>query len=59
MKGSILKNHLVDCVDELCLAVSGLLGLNNGFSIIPSNQSKDARGLYMEIIYGNKSIELK
>lgn len=52
----ILKNNLVDCVDALCLAISGLLGLNNGFSIIPSNPSKDARGLFMEIIYGNKSM---
>lgn len=55
----VLKNHLVDCVDALCLAVSGMLGLKNGFSTIPSNPTKDARGLNMEIIYGNKIMELE
>jgi len=51
----VLKNHQVDCVDALCLAVSGLLGLKNGFSTIPDNPVKDARGLNMEIIFGRKS----
>lgn len=55
----LLRSHQVDCVDALCLAVSGLLGLNNGFTSIPNAPSKDARGLNMEIVYGKKGLELK
>lgn len=50
----ILRNHQVDCIDALSLAVSGLFGLNNGFTSIPEAPAKDARGLNMEIVYGKK-----
>ncbi len=55
----ILRSHQVDCMDALCLAVSGLLGLNNGFTSIPAAPTKDARGLNMEIVYGKKKSEFK
>jgi predicted RNase H-like nuclease len=55
----VLRSHQVDCMDALCLAVSGLLGLNNGFTSIPSDPVKDARGLNMEIVYGKKVSEYK
>ncbi len=51
----LLKSHQVDCIDALCLAVSGVLGINNGFTSIPNDPQKDARGLDMEIVYGNKN----
>ena len=53
---TVLKNHRADCMDALCLAVSGLLGLRNGFASIPKVPAKDARGLNMEIVYGKKSL---
>ena len=49
----------MDSIDALCLAVSGLLGLNNGFTSIPSDPVKDVRGLNMEIVYGKKVSEYK
>ncbi len=52
---SVLWSYRVDCIDALCLAVSGLLGLNNGFTTIPEVPAKDARDLNMEIVYGEKS----
>lgn len=55
----VLMSHQVDCMDALCLAVSGLLGLNNGFTSIPDAPAKDARDLNMEIVYGKKESELK
>ncbi|NLK76728.1 MAG: DUF429 domain-containing protein [Clostridiales bacterium] len=53
---SVLRNHQIDCMDALCLAVSGFLGLRNGYTSIPEVPSKDARGLAMEIVYGNKEL---
>lgn len=53
----VLRSHQVDCMDALCLAVSGLLGLHNGFTSIPAAPAKDARGLNMEIVYGKKESE--
>lgn len=50
----VLKKHLIDCIDALCLAVSGLLGLENGVATIPEQPAKDARGISMEIVYGRK-----
>jgi predicted RNase H-like nuclease len=55
----VLRNHQVDCMDALCLAVSGLLGLKNGFSSIPEVPEKDAKVLNMEIVYGKKESLLK
>ncbi len=51
----VLRSHQVDCMDALCLAVSGLLGINNGFTSIPNDPPKDAKGLNMEIVYGKKN----
>lgn len=45
----------VDCMDALCLAVSGLLGNAHGFATIPAKPSRDARGLAMEIVVGKKN----
>lgn len=52
----VLRSHRADCIDALSLAVSGLLGLDNGFTSIPDAPAQDARGLNMEIIYGKKRI---
>lgn len=49
-----LERHKVDCIDALCLAVSGFLGLKNGFVSVPKVPEKDARGLEMQIVYGAK-----
>lgn len=43
-----------DCMDALCLAVSGRLGKVNGFAAIPENPVRDARGLAMEIVCGKR-----
>lgn len=51
---SVLRKHRTDCMDALCLAVSGLLGIKNGFVSIPEVPAKDAKGLRMEIVYGKK-----
>lgn len=53
---SVLRSHQIDCIDALCLAVSGLLGLRNGYTSIQEVPSKDARGLNMEIVYGKKNL---
>lgn len=45
----------VDCMDALCLAVSGLLGNAHGFATIPAKPSRDARGLAMEIVVGKRN----
>jgi predicted RNase H-like nuclease len=45
----------VDCIDALCLAVTGMLGLENGFNTIPENPRCDRRGLLMQMVYANKS----
>lgn len=42
---------LDDIVDALCLAVSGLRGLEKGFSAIPHSQEKDLVGVNMQMIF--------
>lgn len=51
----VLKKHQVDCMDALCLAVSGFLGLENGVASIPEVMAKDARDLNMEILIPQKN----
>ena len=42
---------LDDIIDALCLAISGLQGLEMGFTMIPQNPEEDANGLDMQIVY--------
>jgi len=44
-----------DCIDALCLAVTGMLGLKNGFRSIPEKPALDNRGLAMQMIYAEKA----
>jgi len=46
-----------DCIDALCLAVTGMLGLKNGFRSIPEKPALDSRGLAMQMVYAEKSDE--
>ncbi len=39
-----------DVLDALCLAVSAMLGCENGFKTIPANPSCDSRGLKMQMV---------
>lgn len=41
-----------DFVDAMVLAVTGYVGMQNGFITIPEQPQKDSRGLPMEIVYG-------
>jgi len=40
-----------DIIDALCLAVTGLIGLERGFATIPQVPEKDSHGLDMQMIY--------
>lgn len=40
-----------DCIDALCLAVTGMLGKKNGFRSLPDSPQEDSRGILMQIIY--------
>lgn len=42
---------LDDIIDALCLAISGLQGLERGFTVVPQTPEKDANGLDMQIVY--------
>lgn len=44
----------VDCIDALCLAVTGMLGVESGFNFIPEAPRRDRRGLLMQMVYANK-----
>jgi predicted RNase H-like nuclease/predicted house-cleaning noncanonical NTP pyrophosphatase (MazG superfamily) len=44
---------LEDCIDALCLAVTGMLGKKNGFRSLPDTPQEDSRGILMQIIYAN------
>lgn len=43
-----------DCIDALCLAVTGMLGLKRGFRSIPERPALDRRGLLMQMVYAEK-----
>lgn len=40
-----------DVIDALCLAVTGMIGVKNGFSTIPAKPMKDSRGITMQMVY--------
>lgn len=42
-----------DVIDALCLAVIGILGLNNGFRFIPENPMLDSQGILMQMVYAD------
>lgn len=50
-----LGKIMEDCIDALCLAVTGMLGLKNGFRSIPEKPAVDCRGLVMQMVYANKN----
>jgi len=49
-----LRKLEVDCIDALCLAVTGMLGLENGFNTMPENPRCDRRGLLMQMVYARE-----
>jgi predicted RNase H-like nuclease len=46
-----LRNLMDDVVDALCLAVTGMIGLENGLKSIPEEPMMDAKGLLMQMVY--------
>lgn len=46
-----LKNFLDDVIDALCLAVTGMIDLETGFSTIPENPVMDKQGILMQMVY--------
>lgn len=46
-----LRNLMDDVVDALCLAVTGMIGLENGLKSIPEEPMIDAKGLLMQMVY--------
>jgi len=51
-----LKNCLDDVIDVLCLAVTGMLGLENGLISIPENPMLDKQGIIMQMVYAETPI---
>lgn len=49
-----LKNCLDDVIDALCLAVTGMIGLNNRLKSIPETPGFDKVSLLMQIVYADK-----
>ncbi len=45
------RKKIDDVIDALCLAVTGMLGLENGFKTIPENPMMDKQGLLMQMVY--------
>lgn len=50
-----LKNCLDDVIDALCLAVTGMIDLENGFRTIPDNPMMDKQGILMQMVYAEKT----
>lgn len=48
-----LKNCLDDVIDALCLAVTGMIDLENGFKTIPENPMMDKQGILMQMVYAD------
>ena len=44
----------VDCIDALCLAVTGILGRESNFTSIPKNPYLDRQGILMQMVYSQK-----
>ena len=51
-----LEQIMVDVVDALALAVTGMIGVKEGFKTIPENPEKDSRGIMMEMVYAELEI---
>jgi len=45
-----------DCIDALCLAVTGMLGMESGFKYIPESPCNDRRGLRMQMVYAKSQL---
>lgn len=48
---SDLKRCMDDVIDALCLAVTGMIGFENGFKSIPENPMQDKQGILMQVVY--------
>ncbi len=48
-----LSLKIDDVIDALVLAVTGIMGLNNGFISLPENPPKDSTGVIMQIVSAN------
>ena len=46
------RKKIDDVLDALCLAINGILGLENGFGCILENPMEDINGLKMNMHYG-------
>ncbi|WP_026886848.1 DUF429 domain-containing protein [Clostridium beijerinckii] len=44
-----------DVIDALCLAITGVIGLENGFETISEVPMDDKRGIKMQMVYGELS----
>ncbi|WP_419762031.1 hypothetical protein [Clostridium beijerinckii] len=44
-----------DVIDALCLAITGVIGLENGFETILEVPMDDKRGIKMQMVYGKLS----
>lgn len=49
----ILSKIIEDCIDAMCLAVTGMLGLKNSFRSIPEKPMRDSRGILMQMVYAD------
>jgi predicted RNase H-like nuclease len=45
------KKYKDDVIDALCLAVTGMLGYENGYKTIPENPMEDRMGILMQMVY--------
>ena len=48
-----LAKVVEDCIDALCLAVTGKLGLKHGFKSIPETPMPDRHGMAMQMVYAD------
>lgn len=46
------RKKIDDVIDALCLAITGVLGLENGFETITKVPMEDKRGIKMQMVYG-------
>jgi predicted RNase H-like nuclease/predicted house-cleaning noncanonical NTP pyrophosphatase (MazG superfamily) len=46
------RKKIDDVIDALCLAVMGVIGLENGFETIPKEPMEDVRDIRMQMVYG-------
>ena len=46
------RKKIDDVIDALCLAITGVIGLKNGFKTIPETPMEDKRGIKMQMVYG-------